>query len=104
MPFLPPPRPINTYLICPLSQFLAITKTAWPECVRNTLSVQQCKNKVDNDIADYFSGTDKQITAQIIRPRQATDEDNYNWVVIPTYEVSGRVNGIYFNGMVFYDL
>ena len=80
------------------------SKTAWPECVRNTLSVQQCKNKVDNDIADYFSGTDKQITAQIIRPRQATDEDNYNWVVIPTYEVSGRVNGIYFNGMVFYDL
>ena len=86
-------------------QFLAILKTRWPECVNDGLTSSECKDLVDNEIqsTNLFTDNDKDITTHILHTRSLLDT-TYNAVVIRVVEGSGRVVGVYRDGLVYYDL
>lgn len=83
---------------------LAILKTRWPECMDNNLTSQECKELIDADIENLFTGIDKNITSHIVQVRRIED-DNYNLVVIQTSsESGGLVQGPFGDGIVYYHL
>lgn len=85
-------------------RFLAILKTKWPECVDDKRTSDDCKSIIEYEIANtnLFTENDKLITVHVLHIRSEVD-DLYNAVVIRTNEVTGRVAGVYNDGMVYYD-
>eukprot|EP00984_Skeletonema_dohrnii_P033794 scaffold31561_cov94-Skeletonema_dohrnii-CCMP3373.AAC.1 len=54
--------------------FLAVTKSTWPECVNLKMSAEACKDFIDNEIYKYFTEQDRYIRSVIMGKRRKTDQ------------------------------
>ena len=83
-------------------QFLAVTKSMWPECVNLRLTAEECKEFIDKEIHDLFTDKDRYVRTLIMGKRKETDE-LYNVISIYMNDedmVEGRLG----DGMIYYDL
>ena len=85
-----------------IAQILAVTKSAWPECINNHLTAIQCKEFIDTEILAFFTERDRFIQTRIVGPRN-DDDEWYNAVVI-AMDDSDHCVGRDGDGLIYYDL
>ncbi len=83
-------------------QLLAVARTTFEECVDQGMIAIDCKEFIDEEIINTFTGLDQYIQTKIVGKR-SEDEEYYNAVVIPMsdeYMTLGRDG----DGVIYYDL
>ena len=94
--------PFLSCLFCVILQLLAVARTTFEECVDQGMHAIDCKEFIDGEIINTFTGLDQYIQTKIVGKR-SEDDEYYNAVVIPMsdeYMTLGRDG----DGMIYYDL
>ncbi len=83
-------------------QIMEVFKETWPECVDKHMSAVLCKEFIDEEILNTFTGRDKYIRV-IIKGKRKEYDTWYNTIVI-SMDDNDKAVGRDGNGMIYYDL